>query len=541
MPIAGTETQTIPHLEILLSAARPDLFRSNAFRIMGLPVDATARDIAKQAEKQRMAAKFGGVSASASPLALSPPPDDEMIRAAVDRLRDPERRLVDEFFWFWPHQLGDGGRDPALAVLAAGRTQEAMNLWTHQENHNSISNVSMHNLAVLAHATVLDIETQARDKVDATVLGQYWSAAFLRWKALIADESFWSRLTARIRDLGDPRLTTGTARRMRNSLPLALLAINAQLAVRAAEAGNPPEVQRHLDVMRASGLGEEAIRGGLARAVEPIRDRVKTLCHTGDNEAEADPARANLLAERLLAQAAPLLALLDLLLPERDAVRDGAHDEVALRVLKYLIAYGNKTDDMRTVERLYEQVLPLAGSAAAKGRIEENLRIVRSNLQLTSCFFCGEHDGTDTDSIKFKMYNNIRVTSYGNSIRKTWTERPVKVPRCPRCRKGHGYFSGVVPVCVLGGLAAAGIVAGMLFPSSGDSHGWYDLITRATGDEGWAVLGVIILIACWGFACGWGSYWIAKTGRYKAVRSIADRWKFPLIEDLKRQGWQTTL
>src|ERR1700722_19292422 len=85
--------------EILLAAARPELFRDNAFRVTGLPVDSTAGDIVRREERIRMAAKFGGGAHIPSPLPISPAPSGDMVRAAVDRLRDPERRLVDEFFW----------------------------------------------------------------------------------------------------------------------------------------------------------------------------------------------------------------------------------------------------------------------------------------------------------------------------------------------------------------------------------------------------------------------------------------------------------
>src|SRR5262245_22360126 len=81
---------------LLLRAAQPDLFRMNAFRVTGLPVDATAQQIARQADKLRMAEKFGNRSGSSHALAIDPPPTADDIRKALQRLHDPALRIIDE-------------------------------------------------------------------------------------------------------------------------------------------------------------------------------------------------------------------------------------------------------------------------------------------------------------------------------------------------------------------------------------------------------------------------------------------------------------
>lgn len=517
----STETRTIPHLEILLSAARPDLFRTNAFRVTGLPVDATAGDVAKQAEKLRMAEKYGGGTRSPSPLALAPAPDGDMIRSAVDRLRDPERRLVDEFFWFWPHNLGEGRRDPALLALAQGQTQQAMNIWVHHEANHSISNVSMHNLAVLAHVTVLDLETQTGAAVDPNLLGQYWSAAFPRWKALLNDESFWSRLTARIRDLDDPRLTTGTGRRMRNSLPVALLSINAQLAVRAAEAGNPNEAQRHLGVMQASGMGDEAVRQTLARAVEPIRERIKTHCQTAERKAAADAAHSDEPAAQLLAQATPLLAVLDCVLPPGNPSRDGAHDEVALRVLQCAIDFGNKTDKYRPAVTLQEAALALAVSGSAKGRIRMNLQICRNNIAFVECFFCAKSDGVSTSAVEVKMHGNVKRTLQYGRVQITWNTRTIKVPRCEKCEAAHSRKGGWMGMSV-----TLSILLGI---------GGCAAVTSQPGDNGGA--GFLILLLCSVVGSIVGNV-VAKRTCLKGIKASSASHQFPKVQDAVKEGFK---
>ena len=112
----------------------------------------------------------------------------------------------------------------------------------------------MHNIAVLYHTMALDVERiEAREKqVSKEHVDQkqyYWEQAFSRWKMLLNDKDFWQRVKERIRGLDDPRLTTGTVRRIREGLPKALLSINAMLAVEAMDMNDRADALYHLRLM----------------------------------------------------------------------------------------------------------------------------------------------------------------------------------------------------------------------------------------------------------------------------------------------------
>src|SRR5947209_11611194 len=147
-------------LEPLLAAALPELYRANAFRIMGLPVDATERSIKRQAERVQLMEKFGGAGAlrTVGPLPLNPEPGLDDIREAIHRLNSPERRLFDEVFWFWPAQTGgDSADDPALAALAKHDLKTATQIW-YARAESDEHGLATHNVAVLYHAAALDLE-----------------------------------------------------------------------------------------------------------------------------------------------------------------------------------------------------------------------------------------------------------------------------------------------------------------------------------------------------------------------------------------------
>src|ERR1700730_4338394 len=80
--------------ERLLAFATPTFYRQNAFRILGLPVDATTRRTATRMQKLQVLAGLGRIDpALKGPFAISPPPGDDTLRAADRELSDPQTRL----------------------------------------------------------------------------------------------------------------------------------------------------------------------------------------------------------------------------------------------------------------------------------------------------------------------------------------------------------------------------------------------------------------------------------------------------------------
>jgi hypothetical protein len=169
------------------------------------------------------------------------PPSVGDIRDAVKNLKDPEKRLIDEFFWFWPEEFGQSQSDPAIQALSKGDSETALKIWSAKEEHPTDGVVATHNLALVFHIAALDwenysvkneVEEDRREKI-----ADYWKGAFNRWERLATDETFWEKVTARIRQLNEPNLPMGFARRMRETLPEALDKINAELALAFAESG----------------------------------------------------------------------------------------------------------------------------------------------------------------------------------------------------------------------------------------------------------------------------------------------------------------
>lgn len=506
-------------------AAHPELYRRNAFRVAGVSVEASARDISRHVEKLQLMQKFGTNGVARSPLAIVPSPDEHDVRAAVHDLNDPERRLIDEFFWFWPLQLGHGRNDTALRLLDAGDAQAAARTWAESEK-GSEAIVSTHNLAILDHCLALDLEAEATKRAltqeERARLERHWEGACRRWGAVIQHEAFWSRLSNRIRALEDPRLTTGLARRIRIALPNALLKVNAALAVGAAERGDMASAKRHVVTMQrleggvsisSQGIGP-ATRVALKQALAPLRKRVRSICEDLEARVDAEPLQGDRMTRALVEETKPLLTAFDALLGGGDAACDAVHDEVASTALRCQIPYGNKTKNWRASLQLLELIKPVAAGPTLRNRIDENIKTVRENIEFASCWFCGENDAVAGAAHSVSMYGDVSRQWALTGTKIQWRRTAVSVPRCKRCEKAHAQSSSFK---LLG--AVVGLVAGGLTCAAADS---------GTG----FVVGLVGAFVGWGIGAA-----VSSSKRPSHVKPLSHAKEYPSVSGLLAMGW----
>ena len=370
--------------EQLLDLALPGIYRKNLFRVLGLPVNATPRDVQRRENRRKMQNKLGiaGSSGSGVPLAIDPPPTEEDLRAALERLHRPMDRLLDEVMWFWPTN-GDPGSDPALKALNGGDLNKATSIWEDLAGSYGLNEIALHNLAVLDHLTALDIEhsldIQNANRKELKRLNDLWLRVFERWKLVLDGEEFWSAVRSRIQELDDARLTTGLSRRIKETMPSALLLINAKIAFVAAEKSEDKQAKRQLDLIARSGFGDGYAEQAIDVALAPIRKRIKTITETAESRWISCPQKGDRYVRELHDHAKKLLASVDILLAPDNVTRIGLHDTVAEKMLLGQIEFANKTNEWDEALRLLELAKEIAAGESLRSRLEENLEIVANN------------------------------------------------------------------------------------------------------------------------------------------------------------------
>ena len=396
--------------EALLEMAELQLYEHNAFRLTGLIIDSSLRDISKAAERLEMIAKGFGVAEAAASSFSKAPPTAEDVRTALQCLKVPEKRLLQEFFWFWP-TARKTEHDAALSALNAGEITRAEKIWGElADGQRELEKVSAqieiarsehekkellptkktlerqkaiatHNLAILNHIRALSHSPNGSSKLsiqcaDPTAA---WTMAISYWSRLHKQHEFWDALVDRIREVDDPRLSIETAEMIWASLPLALLLLNAEIAVAAAETGDFELASVHKQLMDHSGFDTSCVREALSRKLAPLHQELARLCKSTEELARKSPEAAGDVVRHFLDEKKKYLQTFNYLLGVGESSRDGAHDLVADTARTCLVAYLNKTENWESGLQLFEECLALANSNSLRSRLEEDYEQLTRN------------------------------------------------------------------------------------------------------------------------------------------------------------------
>ncbi len=367
----------------LIEACTLELYEKNIFRVTGLPVDATSKEVARQVQKlQMMEEVSGGAMRQQAAFSLVSPPSTEQIREALGRMKEPEHRLIDEFFWFWPEEFGKSKNDPAIEAMLAGDSEKAYSLWRECENEGSV--IAAHNLAILFHMSSVDwthhhlagdIDPDHDEKIK-----NYWYDAFARWEHLADSDELWDIVKERVRSLEDEALTTGFVRRMRRVLPQAFDRINAEAALKFAEQQRMDWAEFHVDFMRQTHQGDDDVDGTAELVLGPTKQRVEQCLRTARDRTNRNPENGPKEASGLMEHCQPLMAVFDLFHGEDSHQRNDLFDGVAEAVTELLITYQKATGDNRTSADLLQQALTFATSSQIRERLINNIAIAENNL-----------------------------------------------------------------------------------------------------------------------------------------------------------------
>ncbi len=382
----STSATTTPRVGCppLLNMAAPEIYRSNLFRVLALPVHATGKDVQRLRARRQLEAKLG-ISAPDGfngTLRLAPPPTDEGIRAAWDAFHRPTDRILHEVFWLWP--VNDrGDEDPALKALQQGQTTVASDLWAELSELDDPGGIATHNLAVLDHLIALDYEYRlssgALSDEEGHRLKELWKRSFNRWRKVCDGEEFWDTLKSRIRQFDDMQLTTGFVRRIRESLPSALLLINAKIAYSAAERSDQALVERQIRLLREADFGDGLAEQSIHECLRPLRNRIKTAIDSAKSRWTSSPQRADRYVRELHEHIEGLLPIVDAVLPTGDLTRTGLHDMAAAAILEGQVAFGRATNQWRECIELLDLAKGLNPGESIIERLDENTTILKDN------------------------------------------------------------------------------------------------------------------------------------------------------------------
>ena len=360
-----------------------DLYRQNPFRITGLPVDASVKEIARLTEKLKILADLGESNQQQFAFALDPAPTVDQIRDASRCMKEPEQRLTYGFFWFWPANGSHPSGDPAMLALERGEQNKAYEIWLERESDTAEGFIATHNLAVMFHLIAHDwTHYQLNAEVNAereTKIRNYWRESLSRWTKLTSDDRIWDTVRNRIRTLDDPRIKTGWARRLASSLRQAMTRINAEAALKFAERGRLDPARMHIGLISEFEPDAAQARKVFDLVLTPKVEVIR-LCL--EDTKKSDPKEILTAIRRLIQEVKLHRPLFDLFYQKDAHPRTVLFDDAASACISGIVTYQKAIGDDETFVAVLREVLDFAQSAEVRERATKNIEIGLGNLAL---------------------------------------------------------------------------------------------------------------------------------------------------------------
>lgn len=320
MPLSPSlATSTSPRLGRALDRIGPDVYQTNAFRVLQLSVAADRATVRRRVNQVRQALAVGLVPPP-GPLRVlrHDEPEDEVLQTAAERTQHPEECLIDTVFWFWPPA---SSLDAGWQALLAGDLAGAEVNWLPLAREGDP--VAMHNLAVQAHGMALLAEQRVlRNKRADPQLVRYWSRAWQWWGQALAASGTWSYLLERAEALGVSGADSAVAT-LCEGLPDRLLGLHVQLAHAAWQNGSASNAQRQIALMHPdmSRQPAERVRAARERGAAPLRQDLERMRREMTAEPDGDGAAGITLARDWLTKSGPLLRSLEVMMGEGPVYR----------------------------------------------------------------------------------------------------------------------------------------------------------------------------------------------------------------------------
>lgn len=358
--------------EPLMQMATPELYEKNAFRLLGIPPGISEREAKRTVEKIQKLRRTG--ISIGNPQALLPLSEvnDEDIDGAVQIIFNAEERFLHEFFWIFPSSLTNENDDEELfEKLQKQDVSKATSLlWKQIYYHpktighiypaplpkykpgNDSNGRILHNLTILEHLQALEIDNALLKNKDETVEGHHlqhhWEMAYLGWKNLFENDSFWSFLEEqRVSQINNPLVRVTTVQQIRINLPRFLLTINAKLAVRYAEKGENELAAEQADLVRDKFADEDLGLEILLEVAQPKKEQIERLQNQFEFEIEKTNENKNILIKEFLGKSEKVINVLKVLLGDDHQSIISWGSKITRVARNAAVEYGNKTQNWR--------------------------------------------------------------------------------------------------------------------------------------------------------------------------------------------------
>ncbi|MCX5743933.1 MAG: hypothetical protein NT062_15695 [Proteobacteria bacterium] len=476
------------------------LFRKSPFRLLRLPVTASAKQAVWQCDKALARARVGMALPDPDPVPWLPAGDEIEIQEATQTMESPLARLVEQLLWF---DFVDDPQGASLLAALIGEDAAALRAYLAARDGSLANRLNQLNVRLLLGFSLLRgvgprIATTGRAQQAANLAwqraggvevvddphrailasgallgGNEWASllaeAVSGWGELLASDELAAHVRAKITTLGDELIG-------HDDVETLVAAIRTKLAdvvvgeTRAEMARGSVANVGYLSALAGKSHIDAEV---WLVAFKPLRTQFQA--ELADLQPEATTGNGEV--EDVAAYLERLGSLADRWRPL---------DEAQLLGLATMIddAVGEAFGRLRAVQRekqlepRFRDVLARVSVVAASNSIKERVRAYMDRLTDVAkgmCHFCGKRELEGSSCASLSSQREISRTRYGNTISVQYQVGARPVARCPQCAQRHGFLK------TIGSLAFFSLTTSILLFAALKPSTWFHTVSFGAG------------------------------------------------------------
>lgn len=339
-----------------------NIYDENAFRILGLPVTASRRDIVRRVEEMQTLMTIGKTPYYHSDISWIGEfhRNEESVRRALQVLENPNTKLVHLLSWFW---IIDKHDNLAIDALNNGDIDNAVNIWSaaarQKDSHHK------KNLATLEQILTFWEIDSGLQHLDNCI--KYWSELTSKYP-----------LSHFVKKLDKELSENATEIEVNKFIGESLIQIAMPLFERWIEESHPEKIGQFFADLSISGLPQKIIDYIRDNYVKTKAEIIEKMCNElseeGDDfeqiyiETKAFYEEVRLYFEQI-SQADDVF------------LEESCGDKIGKIILDRAILYGNNTLQWQKSTELCELAETFISGTLLRERFEESFKVVTDNIE----------------------------------------------------------------------------------------------------------------------------------------------------------------
>ena len=371
----------------------------NAFRILGLPVTATDREITQRLDEFDAYMTIGKIPEFELDLPCLGGIDrsKETIRQAANTLNNNRTKLEHCLFWFWKINNND---DQALDALKIGDWDSALLIWNNSNTQvsNNYQLSSLKNIVLLQSVQLFKSSNLIADKFNALVKC---------WGKILSYTDIINYLTKLCPDLSNDL----DIEEVKNIVGEILYTSTKKYVLEWISNGNLDMAKAYLEAFYDSSFSNSTYSNIRKDITKAITEKIDRKCAIMESSEFSDMHKLIELTEEFTQCAIELYCQLKGVLSSSDPMVQHYGKKIESIINNNAIEYSNQTENWEEIKELLESAIRNFDDNSLTHQLKESLSVIKKNIGYKEIF--GNLEPIDNAPSLYTI-NGIGTTLYGN-------------------------------------------------------------------------------------------------------------------------------